>query len=327
MVHATMSRLGAPSRNPAAQTRPAAFTLVELLVVIAVIGVLIALLLPAVQAAREAARRTQCINQQKQVLAAILNYEAAAGRFPPGRIGCDDAGDGANPPAQCPPGLPPEKKTAASGFISILPQLELQALYDQLSVERGGLWNRNINHIAWYSVPTKRAGVEQRVPLFVCPDDPSEPVSEEYPPIRAATSSYAFVQGSEGPRAADLIRMKYASDGMFMYVSRVRPKEVVDGLSHSLALGEVTFSDWWESSNTWTYALANADCLRSADYPLNTPPGSGSSYQRRNGAFGSYHPSGAVFAYGDGHVGFIADEIDLAAYRAASTIAGGELAQ
>src|SRR6185312_4016596 len=100
------------------RSRSRGFTLVELLVVIAIIAVLIALLLPAVQMAREAARRQVCITHQKETLSAILSYESAQRVFPPGRIGCDDAGDeeppfapGKEPPVFCPPGLPAEKKT------------------------------------------------------------------------------------------------------------------------------------------------------------------------------------------------------------------------
>ena len=84
------------------------FTLVELLVVITIIGILIALLLPAIQAARESARRATCSNHQKQVGLAILSYETAQGVFPAGRIGCDDTGDTMSI-SVCPPGLSPEK--------------------------------------------------------------------------------------------------------------------------------------------------------------------------------------------------------------------------
>ncbi|MEM9754261.1 MAG: DUF1559 domain-containing protein, partial [Planctomycetota bacterium] len=76
------------TRSRPAVTHPVnGFTLVELLVVIAVIGILVALLLPAVQAAREAARRTQCVNQVKQIALGFLNYESAHGRFPMGYSG------------------------------------------------------------------------------------------------------------------------------------------------------------------------------------------------------------------------------------------------
>jgi prepilin-type N-terminal cleavage/methylation domain-containing protein len=301
-----------------------AFSLVELLVVIAIVGTLVALLLPAVQAARESARRATCSNHQKEVGLAILNYEASHGVFPAGRLGCDDSGE-THDIAVCPPGLPPEKKTGASGFVEILPQLEQRPLYDRLDVHQGGLWNRNVDDLGWYRDRGKCRGVKEHLGLFVCPSEQAEPLSEVYAPVLASTSSYAFVHGSLGPNAPTEIA-KFENNGMFLYVHRRLAKQVLDGLSNTMMLGEVTLSDTWESSNTWSYALVNADCLRNTANPLNTRPGAGQHLiERQNGAFSSWHPGGALFCYTDGHVGFVSEDVELAVYRGASTINGDEI--
>lgn len=310
--------------RPPAHRVAAGFTLIELLVVIAVIGVLIALVLPAVQAAREAARRASCINRQKQTALAILEYESTRGVFPPGRVGCDDTGD-ALEISVCPPGLTPEEKTAASGFIEILPQLEQQALYEQLDVDDSGLWNRNVDDLGWYEDDDKRRGIEQRLEVFICPSDDSAAISEVYSPVTAATASYALVQGSLGPDSP-LPEAKFDNNGMFLYVTQRKSSQVIDGLSNTLMLGEVVLSDTWESSNTWSYALVHADSLRTTRNPLNTLPGDGVAVDRQNGALGSYHPSGAVVAFADAHVEFLTDAVDSPLYRAMSTIAGQEIA-
>jgi len=320
-VRAAMHRT---RRGGQTSRRDAGFTLVELLIVLAIMAVLASLLLPAVQAAREAARRSLCTDHQRQVALALANYENIRGAFPPGRLGCDDTGE-TMPIAECPPGLPPEKKNAASGFIEILPQLELQALYDQLAVHRGGLWNRNVSDIAWYDNPAKRHGVQQPIPLLNCPGDTVSPLSEVYHPVIAATASYALVQGSHGPATPGYKKhvAKYENDGLFLYVRQREARHVGDGLSRTLALGEVILADFWESSNTWSYARVNADSLRTTSSPLNTQPGGGGlSPERQNGAFASRHPGGAVFAYADAHAGFLHDDIDLSLYQAMSTIAG-----
>jgi prepilin-type processing-associated H-X9-DG protein len=283
------------------------------------LGVLASLLLPAVQAAREAARRSACIGRLSQLALAVRNHESTMQQFPSGRVGCDTTPNN----AVCPPGLPPEGYNAASGFVTLLPQIEMQALYDQLGVQRGGLWNRNVDDLDWADIPAKYYGVQQIVPSFVCPTSTAKPISDVYP-VPAATGSYALVQGTKGPHSPRP-EAKYDNDGMFVYVTPRRSSEATDGLSRTLLVGEVIMADAWESSNTWTYARLNADSLRTTEYPLNTLPGTVYTYEGQSGAFGSEHAGGGVFVYGDGHVEFMSDEIELPTYRSLSTMAGDEL--
>ncbi len=207
----------------------------------------------------------------------------------------------------------------------ILPYLEMQALFDQLDVADGGLWNRNVSDIHWYYDNQKREGIRQIIPTLVCPSEQSEPISQQYLPVLAATASYALSNGSKGPGAARE-EIRYFNNGQFVYVTSRQAKEVTDGFANTFVLGEVILSDTWESSNTWSYTRSPADSLRSTLNPLNTWPGSGTmDGDRRNGAFGSFHPNGAVFTFADGHVQFVNDDIELGTYQALSTIDQGEL--
>ncbi|MBN1589189.1 MAG: DUF1559 domain-containing protein [Pirellulales bacterium] len=323
--------------------RRSAFTLVELLVVIAIIGVLIALLLPAVQAAREAARRIQCSNHMKQISLAMSSYESSYGVFPKGRIGYD-GGDGT-----------PLQSVGTSGFVMILPQLELQAVYDMFDF-RNGPW---LPTASTWLVKNAKA-IAQRPEVMVCPSDESEPYSLD-PKVNtsyntygnpAATGSYAMVEGRLGcgtwgetfyidgeDVTVSINAIKDKNDGVFFYPTPNGPQtmtreDITDGLSKTLFIGEVVEGHTNNSSNIWTRGLRELDTLRSTSNPLNTWPGdsglglmpSGYSYGWQvNGAFASRHPGGANFAFGDGHVGFLADNIDLRIYRAMSTRSGNEV--
>jgi len=299
------------------------FTLVELLVVIGVIGILVSLLLPAVQSVRESARRVTCQNNLRQAGLAIALYESTFQELPPGRIGCDDSGD-KTPIFDCPVGLSAEEKTGASGFVVILDQLEQTALGELLDVDSGGLWNRDVDDLGWYSDPGKYLGVKQHLPIFWCPSENGQHLSSAYYPVYAATGCYAFCNGTLGPEAPEVMT-KYNNNGAFIYRTSRVLNDFADGLSNTFLLGEVIQPDTWESSNVWTYTLANGDCLRSTSNPLNTKPGDGIVLELRNGAFASWHPHGALFLFGDGHVDLVREQIELPIYRGLSTIAGSEI--
>jgi prepilin-type N-terminal cleavage/methylation domain-containing protein/prepilin-type processing-associated H-X9-DG protein len=147
-----------------------AFTLIELLVVIAIIAVLIGLLLPAVQKVREAAARTQCKNNLKQIALAAHNYESAAGKLPPGYLGD-------RPPAPSPLGLNQGPYVGTLAFL--LPYLEQDNVYRRLNVNWNvdfGFPNPGQVNQPWWSDPNNCATAQARIKTYVCPaDDPYEP--------------------------------------------------------------------------------------------------------------------------------------------------------
>jgi prepilin-type N-terminal cleavage/methylation domain-containing protein/prepilin-type processing-associated H-X9-DG protein len=304
---------------------PSGFTLVELLVVIAIIGVLVALLLPAVQAAREAARRAQCTSNQKNIALAVLNYEDANKALPSGTPfydGCDGIT------------TPPKKINfhRISAFVLILPYIEQQALFAKYQLDLDPyIWMSDNTGNNWHRRPGREELVEVRPAIYVCPSDLSERLHDDPDPgpirngLKPATGSYAFVGGSNGPpTTGDSVKCK--NTGAFLYGYPVELEAITDGTSNTMFVGEVIDAHTRISSNIWSFASRHADSLRTTANPLNTTPGTGlrvtaGATTDQNGAFGSRHPSGATFAYGDGRVDFLQDEIDLAVYRAISTIA------
>lgn len=161
-----------------------AFTLVELLVVIAIIGILVALLLPAVQSAREAARRSACTNNLKQLGLAALNFESTNKRLPPGYLGIED---NYSAPGNFVEGLPSGgvRLHQQVGVIAqLLPFVEEQPTYDLLTSEYQDALNGNAlrsyqtgvetYHDFFFRVPNARQAALTRIGSFLCPTAPDE---------------------------------------------------------------------------------------------------------------------------------------------------------
>jgi prepilin-type processing-associated H-X9-DG protein len=116
---------------------------------------------------------------------------------------------------------------------------------------------------------------------------------------------------------------------MFLYRKTRRMADILDGSSNTISVGEVYDGHLGNNQNIWSVGSRHTSCLRTTENPINTPPGTGITYNDggtlRNGAFMSRHTGGANFALVDGSVRFITQNIDISIYRAASTIRGGEV--
>ncbi len=200
------------------------FTLIELLVVIAIIAILMSLLLPAVQAAREAARYTQCRNNLKQMGIALHNYHDTFSMLPPmvSSFGSTEQYD-------------PEYKTNSDGFsvqARILPYLEqgnLQHLLDFTQPGFFGAYNNETPNPAFasaFAIP---------IPSFLCPSDPTQSTVKGYQGFIYGCNNYFVSYGSGTGVNYD---MRMATDGVFFGNSSIRFRDVTDGLSNTVFMSE-----------------------------------------------------------------------------------------
>jgi len=216
------------------------FTLVELLVVITIIGILIALLMPAVQAARESARRTSCSNNLKQMASACLQHEAQHGHFPTGGWGWGWAGD---------PDRGFTNRQPGGWHYNILPWLQLVALHDLGAGLTGDAKKQAISE-----------RLETAVPMFHCPSR-RRAVGYPYPhgspyynctrPSPIGRSDYAGNSGTnssgccwKGPNtlakgdSENWSNRQKDVNGIFFYASEVKAAHITDGLTSTYLIGE-----------------------------------------------------------------------------------------
>jgi prepilin-type N-terminal cleavage/methylation domain-containing protein len=327
--------------------QPAGFTLVELLVVIAIIGILVTLLLPAVNAAREASRRTQCANHLKQIGIALHNYHSANGNFPPGY---STSGDSA------------VDSKHGSVFGHLLPFMEQQALFDM------------IDFTQLYSSETSRYPnggkflYETVLPELLCPSDDHGGISPAWflsgtpAPVDRGLANYCPSWGSQfvtstpncgspgdyfGTGAVTRARTheKKSISGIFgAFATTFSIREITDGTSHTIAMGEIRplcsytqMIGWWRDNGmrAGTQAPINYDtcpentCWRGS----NADPASYGcrchhhrSWQVAEG-FKSQHPGGALFVFCDGAVSFLSENIDYANYQRLGDRRDGQVLQ
>ena len=314
------------------------FTLVELLVVITIIGILIALLLPAVQAAREAARRMDCSNKLRQIGLAMHNYHASHKVFPPGAIS----------KIPRPPGAAPDGTIADQGApwsVLILPFLEQMPLYKEFNFSgsfssRLGDRATNGSDDGTGRYPDGPQFVS--LPPFQCPSDPASGPDE-------TNSNYFGCSGGGLPSEAAFVPTGSAGrvffeNGVYYINSKVKIAHITDGTSNVFLAGETRYCNLRQGATNpsynkpgdqWTWASTVQirqggvhcfiGCCASAVDQINTVLQllDGSDWDPRTTCwftppmriFGSYHPGGCHMMMADSSVHFFSENMDLRTFQ------------
>jgi prepilin-type N-terminal cleavage/methylation domain-containing protein/prepilin-type processing-associated H-X9-DG protein len=301
------------------------FTLVELLVVIAIIGILVAFLLPAVQAAREASRRSQCQNNLKQIGIAVQNHHDARRAFPMGRNGMD--------------------QFAVSWAFFLLPYLEETAVYNS--------WN---SHAKVFD-PVNDAAMRTPIEAYACPSRRRAAADRNFdnnnnPPVAGTTgvATLADYSANAGIKLMTGMTNFEGSGGVLGGFSRIEAgpiftashisaRQVEDGLSKTIAIGERHLPPVPAGTpdEMKDYVIGDTASIP-GDTPHTTFRCTGCSGNDQNDGlatslddpdrnkFGSSHSSGVVqCVFLDGHVAGLHPDMAIAVLKALSTIGGGEV--
>jgi prepilin-type N-terminal cleavage/methylation domain-containing protein/prepilin-type processing-associated H-X9-DG protein len=329
-----------------ARTRHGGFSLVELLVVIAIIGVMTGVLLPAVQNAREAARRSECVNRLRQIGLALHNFESAREHLPSGSM------------AKALPQSPASPHTFFrwSALAQAMPYMERGTIYGELDLE-APLYRGD------FKVSAENAEIVRlMIPDFLCPTDRGDRVSSAFGP-----TNYAMCAGTGADGGTP-----FNADGAFYINSATRFADLADGLSNTALIAEgvlgetpppLTPRSAVDPQLVYAFGqgapLTAVGCERSAVWNLSDPPGfawANGEYrsamynhwttpnsreidciaavtiappEEKYAAYGwrtarSSHPGGVNVALADGSASFVADDVAVEVWRALATRSGGE---
>lgn len=297
--------------SPLTNSTRRGFTLVELLVVIAIIGILIGMLLPAVQQVREAARRTECANKMRQLSLAVMNFESAQSRFPAGWTSADNSEDGLLP--------------GWAWSAEILPFIEQATLSDQIDFRSAILDPVN--------VPLTTEVID----AYLCPSDPDAEilnfVTEIVEPVGSGSGNSNNNSGGFGDELL-LARSNYSGvfgniddnedafrgDGMFFGNSRLGFRNIRDGSSNTMLIGERR-NDL--GAVTWVGVIDGIEepFARIVGATDRAPNDAGEELQN----FRSYHPGGINVGLADGSTQFVTNNVDEELFQALGTRSGGEV--
>ena len=344
------SRIRKPSGAPLSWKRGCrqALTIIELMVAVAIVGILIALLLTGVSSAREAARRMECSNHQRQIGLGLHAYHDVFSTFPAGYVA----------------DLPNQTDGGSWGWGALLlPFIEQDPLSNQLDTMK-----RSFDDVA---MGDASRFMQTNVSLYQCPSDPSEGLSHRFrsvsvplivtqgassgfdrvsprghllprrrkprnptipvpPPtlqitvaIQIAKSNYIGSYGSQWKsQRSEWNDRDFRGNGLFGRNSNIGYSAILDGTSNTLAVGERSIQNYaavWAGSNSWQGCgfADNQMVLGTAFYPLNDLPISSNIDCDGQGSanFSSYHTGGANFLYADGSVHFLSQHMDSEVYR------------
>jgi len=313
-------------RRRAVRPQPAGFTLIELLVVIAIIAVLAALLMPAVQSARESARRTQCLNNVKQLALACHNYADSQQTFPPGYIYAASAGFmcthevGFEEPARL--GIQSIYNEDDGTLLSTDEELDV----DQWIIAPHWGWHayllpeieqetiRPVFELPKSAAPNV-AAAKVPVATFVCP---SATVPNQRP-LGFAYSTYRGVMGAQPVGDDAPLDRRWLTNGMLYEKSTVRFADVTDGTSNTLLLGDSRFGFWGDAFSCCTRFRNDRTDFNSYWKMTGKLPG----WDYQFFSFSSLHHDAAIFGMADGSARPISATTDGDVLRRLATRAEG----